>query len=240
MSATNLPNLHDAVLERVAVDWERASVAIDLTRVPGGATRLLLAGLVSLRLSHREEWGPSAYVNEVRLDELADGRFELRIEMQSGDPITVIARSLAVVPSACSGSPTDGAATVVDALRWHAGLAVAETGERAPLMPVVDVVAPQHAAAREVSVEHLWVTLSQLNLELNGDPEQPEHACRALDANVVYAVEEIVRLLDASRDAGRDLAQELRVAWVAILAGDIPDLRAHVAQERSARRSNGH
>lgn len=62
-SDETLPNLHDAVLERVVIDWDQATARIELIRVPRGPMALELRGLVDFKLTRRQEWGPSVFVN---------------------------------------------------------------------------------------------------------------------------------------------------------------------------------
>jgi hypothetical protein len=87
--SAGLPNLHDAVLERIAIDWERGLVTIDVTRVPGGPTRLVCADFEAFEVSRLQEWGPSVYVNAAEIRAADDGRTRLWIEMQSGDVISI-------------------------------------------------------------------------------------------------------------------------------------------------------
>jgi hypothetical protein len=89
-----LPNLHDAVLERVVIDWDRVIARIELTRVPGGPTVLELPGLVDFKMTRQQEWGPSVFVNAAEVH-ASHGKVVLSIEMQSGDVIAVAAQSVA-------------------------------------------------------------------------------------------------------------------------------------------------
>jgi hypothetical protein len=47
--------------------------------------------LGDLRVPHNNEWGPSVQVDTVCIEPLAAGTQKLRIEMQSGDAIEIVA-----------------------------------------------------------------------------------------------------------------------------------------------------
>jgi hypothetical protein len=87
----------------------------------------------------------------------------------------------------------------------------------------------------DAAVESFLTTLEAVNTELNGPmPSQtiggPD---RQLPADLVYAVSEVIRML---RDEGEAVAAwVVETAWLAVLAGDIDDVRAHVAEARRAR-----
>jgi hypothetical protein len=86
-----LPNLHDAVLERIEVDWERGLMTLGVTRVPGGPARIVCHAIEEFEMTRRQEWGPSAFVNDAEVCRIGPGRAKLWIEMQSGDTISVLA-----------------------------------------------------------------------------------------------------------------------------------------------------
>lgn len=94
----DIPNLHDAVLESVAVEWEAAEAVIVVTRVPGGPLRLRARGLRRFVLSHEEVWGPSVYINQVTAEIDERGLVVLEIEMQSGDTVSVVADEVIAAP----------------------------------------------------------------------------------------------------------------------------------------------
>ena len=50
-------------------------------------------GVTLLNVPHQEEWGPSVSVNEITYSKMPDDINELKIEMQSGDVITIQAIS---------------------------------------------------------------------------------------------------------------------------------------------------
>ena len=92
-----LPNLHDAVLEGIEVDWESATTAIrfGLPGDPSPSLSLVFRGLRGVHIPRDQPWGPSVFVNTVEyVDERDTDAVSVRIEMQSGDEITVRAGSL--------------------------------------------------------------------------------------------------------------------------------------------------
>jgi len=94
---SSLPNLHDAILQRVSVDWAEAVATIELERNPGVAVVLTAPGLCEFSLTHRQEWGPSVSVNGVDLQTDEDGKISMTIEMRSGDNIRLVAARLEVL-----------------------------------------------------------------------------------------------------------------------------------------------
>jgi hypothetical protein len=100
--------MHDWTLISVAFDWKSAR-AIFLFRSTAGTEEVLIGdGVLELNLAHAAPWGPSVSVNEVvgPLDGEA-GTKTLGIEMQSGDMIKLIARSV-TMPGAGDSDKRDG------------------------------------------------------------------------------------------------------------------------------------
>jgi hypothetical protein len=94
-----LPNLHDAVLENVEINWQDAAATVRLTLVPGPPATVALEaeGLREVHLSHDQPWGPSIYVNGAEYVQVVGAdEVTLRIQMQSGDDIKLRARSFAI------------------------------------------------------------------------------------------------------------------------------------------------
>lgn len=112
-------------------------------------------------------------------------------------------------------------------LRWHAGLdgdsldPASVSGSTAAGAPV----GPALGAFLDV--------LQRLNVEMNGAaPSEAGEGDTSVPRVAAYAVAEASRML---RAAGRDgAARQADAAWSAVLAGDIDDVPAHVALERSA------
>jgi hypothetical protein len=94
--APKLPNLHDAILERVLVDWTARTASVECGT--GADTRLLLVAheIREVRCDKREPWGPSDSINSVYVDDSTESEMALYIEMQSGDDILIVGRKLEV------------------------------------------------------------------------------------------------------------------------------------------------
>jgi hypothetical protein len=95
-----LPNLHDAILESIEIDWEGATAILRLGLVgdPPPKLALVCSGLREAHIPHDEPWGPSVSVNAAEYAEGSDeGDLILRLEMQSGDEIKLRAASLAII-----------------------------------------------------------------------------------------------------------------------------------------------
>lgn len=85
------PALHDATLLRIDMHWGDPARAELVFRVRGGASvRLCVANLSNLVCPHRNAWGPSVSVNDLRGPFPVEGGPErIEVEMQSGDTIVV-------------------------------------------------------------------------------------------------------------------------------------------------------
>jgi hypothetical protein len=92
-----LPNLHDAVLEGIEIDWQSATTTIrfGLPGDPPPSRNLVFGGVRVIHIPRDQPWGPSVFVNTIEYaDGLAADDVSVRLEMQSGDEITVRAASL--------------------------------------------------------------------------------------------------------------------------------------------------
>jgi hypothetical protein len=84
--------MHDWTLNRLTVDWEAGEVEVSLDMWQG--PRLIRAlGLKHLRVGREFPWGPSVSVNGVVGPTAVEDGHLLLIEMQSGDPIEIVASS---------------------------------------------------------------------------------------------------------------------------------------------------
>lgn len=87
-----MESIHDWILESVAFDWESARVTVALRSHK--QQRVLLAdGVMDLKVPKVNAWGPSSSVNgtsEAIVD--AKGSRHLKLEMQTGDVIEIVAR----------------------------------------------------------------------------------------------------------------------------------------------------
>ena len=83
--------MHDWTLVSILMDWQSARVTINLQ--DHASTKTVVAeGVQDLRVPHECGWGPSVSVNEAYpIESLSTGLKRLRIEMQSGDVIEIVA-----------------------------------------------------------------------------------------------------------------------------------------------------
>ena len=87
------PDLHDAVLMEVRIDWAEHEAALHFRHVDGplGAT---VHGFSRVVLPRDEPWGPSNSVYAVKTARSESGGVRLELEMQSGDVLVVEGISL--------------------------------------------------------------------------------------------------------------------------------------------------
>ena len=88
-----MTHVHDWTLLSVALEWDGGKATVTFKSCTG--TEVLVAhSVVDLHISHLNEWGPSVSVNEVR-GPLATGEAlqSVEIEMQSGDVLSITAKS---------------------------------------------------------------------------------------------------------------------------------------------------
>lgn len=130
-------------------------------------------------------------------------------------------------------------------LRRHAGFNSTED-ERQPIPSVSWCLGSKDVSSErlEIAMADLVDVVALLNLELNGPtPSQSTHVVQDIPRDVAYAVAEIINLLrqHARCDAVEtkatltDSAWVVETAWLAVLAGDIDDLRTHLADEQTMR-----
>jgi hypothetical protein len=95
----DLPNLHDAILEGIEINWESATASLHLGLVgdPSPKVVLLFTGVREVHVPRDQPWGPSVSVNTVeRIDDGETNGVAMRLEMQSGDAIRIRAASLEI------------------------------------------------------------------------------------------------------------------------------------------------
>jgi hypothetical protein len=86
--------MHDWTLRSLKVDWETGEVRLCVDS-PSGHTSVRAFDLYDLRVPRAQAWGPSVSVNKVDGPSPQEGgRVHLAIEMQSGDLIQIVARSI--------------------------------------------------------------------------------------------------------------------------------------------------
>ena len=85
--------MHDWTLKRIEFDWPAARVIIELGDSACTVRSLIAEGVQELRVPQSNEWGPSVSINEVQeIVPVFPGLHQLKIEMQSGDVIKIVAR----------------------------------------------------------------------------------------------------------------------------------------------------
>jgi hypothetical protein len=87
-----MEEMHDWTLLSISFDWKAARVTV-LLRTPGPVMRTLTANdVVDVKIPKRQEWGPSVSVNATsEVASAASAKTHLKIEMQTGDVIEIIA-----------------------------------------------------------------------------------------------------------------------------------------------------
>ena len=87
---TELPDLHDATLQSIHLDWVVGTVSISLQVGPTALNRceIRAEGVTNFIYPRLMPWGPSTSVNHVSTEEVAGGRV-IAMEMQSGDQIEI-------------------------------------------------------------------------------------------------------------------------------------------------------
>lgn len=92
-----VPRMHDATLETLTLHWVEGVVRIRLsTGINGtGVVNLKAVGVRRAVCPRALPWGPSDSVNEVKLEQVSEGRL-LSIEMQSGDVMEIFCREVLV------------------------------------------------------------------------------------------------------------------------------------------------
>ena len=83
--------MHDWVLISVSMDWKSSRVAIHLKDRTSAIRKLTAENVRDLHVPHENNWGTSASVNAGSIENLAAGIQKLRMEMQSGDTIEIVA-----------------------------------------------------------------------------------------------------------------------------------------------------
>lgn len=93
---TAMTDMHDWTLESVHFDWPSAVAELRLVSPLGPAT-IAAEGVHDLKIPRSMPWGPSRSVNVTDGPTPMGGSLQsLRIEMQSGDVIEIVARTFAL------------------------------------------------------------------------------------------------------------------------------------------------
>lgn len=117
--------------------------------------------------------------------------------------------------------------SVADEICWHGMLRVAAFEPAEGSQPLFAANSVQEA---QPAVSELIGLLAEYNLEINGK-RPSDQGGHAVERRVAYSLAEILAfLVTRAREDGRywPLYRGLAVAWAAVLAGDIDDIRLHV------------
>ncbi|HEX3673325.1 MAG TPA: hypothetical protein VHU87_03560 [Rhizomicrobium sp.] len=89
-------SLHDWELHSVKLDWKSGETRFDISWVDEHHV-LVAKGTQSLHLSREFSWGPTNWIMGANEPiKTAEGQFLLKIEMQSGDNIEIVAESFEI------------------------------------------------------------------------------------------------------------------------------------------------
>ncbi|MBR7784054.1 hypothetical protein [Undibacterium luofuense] len=89
--------MHDWTLKNVNFEWELARVVLELNDSVSAVRTLVADGVTELSVPRNNAWGSSVSVNDVHeIEELPSGLKQLKIEMQSGDVIQIVAAKFAL------------------------------------------------------------------------------------------------------------------------------------------------
>jgi hypothetical protein len=116
-------------------------------------------------------------------------------------------------------------------IQQHAGL---RDTHRASVSGVTGAEPVDREALGE-ALDDFVAALQALNIEMNGDtPSESYEGDANVPRTVAYSVGEVIRLLrDSGDDSGARIAE---TAWLAVLAGDIDDVRQHVREEHKGQK----
>ena len=87
----NSGTLHDAVLHFISVSWKDHTCDAGITLVGGKKVTLSWQGVTDISMPHSSPWGESQSINNT----YSEGDV-FKIEMQSGDIITIGAKNLEI------------------------------------------------------------------------------------------------------------------------------------------------
>jgi hypothetical protein len=117
----DLPNLHDAVLESVSVDFQSGTAELRVGLVGGGVVHLACKPFRRLVIDRDQPWGPSDSIMGV-----TGGNERLDVEMQSGDTFSSTSRrwrsacrAMDLPASNCRLVPKAGAVLALPQKRKH-------------------------------------------------------------------------------------------------------------------------
>lgn len=87
--------MHDWTLLSILINWMEGTAIISFRNEKSEEVRLIAEGIVDVHVPKRDQWGESVSINEVvgPLRDV-DGNFCVELEVQSGDRIKLVARSV--------------------------------------------------------------------------------------------------------------------------------------------------
>jgi hypothetical protein len=89
--------MHDWTLITISMLWDSGRVTIELRDRTSSIRALVAEGVRELRIPRTNDWGSSVSVNTVSpLEALPTGAQRLKIEMQTGDVIEIVADQFAM------------------------------------------------------------------------------------------------------------------------------------------------
>jgi hypothetical protein len=87
--------LHDSDLMTCVLDWKTGSLEVNI-RAWEGEVKIVASNLKNVHLPRLQEWGPSTMINFIEGPTLQEDGFSImRINLQSGDVIEIVAGSFA-------------------------------------------------------------------------------------------------------------------------------------------------
>ena len=86
--------MHDWTLLNIQLDWEEGKLEIRLLDNSSKEQIISAEGVMNVNIPRHFEWGKSVSVNEIRALTQHDGKFNLIIQMQSGDEIKLLASKI--------------------------------------------------------------------------------------------------------------------------------------------------
>ncbi|NOT88644.1 MAG: hypothetical protein HOP03_10710 [Lysobacter sp.] len=89
--------MHDWTLLSILIDWIAGTATITFRNEKSEEVRLVAEGILDIHVPKREEWGRSVSINDVIGPQCdSDGNISVELEVQSGDLIKLVARSVSM------------------------------------------------------------------------------------------------------------------------------------------------
>ena len=92
--------MHDWVISTINIDYDKNDINITF-KTPSGNQQFIASEFAEVHMPKRNEWGPSSSVLQVEAPKrLRNNNFEISIQLQSGDTITIEAKEF-MLPEEC-------------------------------------------------------------------------------------------------------------------------------------------